>query len=214
MSSRRTTWHATTGLSRPPSRTTSTCTSAILKLIRKGNLSPGEVFTLVHLDSVVLERSHADDRASSTCASLCLAHGTRSSSRSASWSSIGSTRRQRRMVVVAKQHRRLASLFEQADGFRVVPGFDADSLGLDVAFAFPTSDPGWHLADRQRSVRSLGRQLARQPAWLWGSASTFSGTQVIALPYGHRHLERQLRSQVPPLASLEAPARTSRESRD
>ena len=108
----------------------------------------------------------------STCECRCLAHGIRSSSRSASWSSTGSTLRQRRTAGLAKQHRRLASLFERVDGFRVIPGFDADSLGLDVSFAFPTSDPGWHLAVASGafsalagstfgSLRGLGEELRR-----------------------------------------------------
>ena len=35
--------------------------SAVLNLLRGRSLSPGEVFTLVHLDSVVLDRADADD---------------------------------------------------------------------------------------------------------------------------------------------------------
>ena len=119
--------------------------SAVLNLLRDGNLSPGEVFTLVHLDSVVLERPHATDSQLDLRLSLLgpwhpLVVAKRFMVQH--WTFAAAERDDR----LTKQHRRLASLFERVDGFRVVPGFDADSLGLDVSFAFPTSDPGWHLA--------------------------------------------------------------------
>ena len=145
--------------------------TAILKLIRKGNLSPGEVFTLVHLDSVVLERTHADDKPLDLCMSLLgpwhpLVVAKRFMVQHWIYAAAEENGR------VAKQHRRLASLFEQVDGFRVVPGFDTDSLGLDLAFAFPTSDPGWHLAIASGafaalagstfgSLRGFGKELRR-----------------------------------------------------
>ena len=119
--------------------------STILNLLRDGSLSPGETFTFVHLDSVVLERTHPDDNVLDLRMSLL-----------GPWHPLVVAKRfmvQNWIYVaaeengnLAKQHRRLASLFERVDGFRVVPGFDADSLDLDVSFAFPTSDPGWHLA--------------------------------------------------------------------
>ena len=145
--------------------------TTILKLLRRGNLSPGEIFTLVHLDSVVLERTRADDKPLDLRMSLLgpwhplvvakrfmIQHWICAAAE-------GSGR-------VAMQHRRLASLFEQVDGFRVMPGFDTDSLGLDVAFAFPTSDPGWHLVVSSgafaalagstfESLRGFGEQLRR-----------------------------------------------------
>ena len=54
----------------------------------------------------------------------------------------------------------------------MVPGFDADGPSLDVSFAFPTSDPGWHLAVASGafsamagstfgSLRGLGHELRR-----------------------------------------------------
>ena len=119
--------------------------SAVLNLLRDDSLSPGEVFTFVHLDSVVLERTRADDNALDLQMSLLgpwhpLVVAKRFMVQH--WIYAAAEKNGR----LAKQHRRLASLFERVDGFRVLPGFDADSLGLDVSFAFPTSDPGWHLA--------------------------------------------------------------------
>ena len=119
--------------------------SAVLNLLRDGSLSPGEVFTFVHLDSVVLERTRADDNPLDLRMSLLgpwhpLVVAKRFMVQHWIYAAAEENGR------LAKQHRRLASLFERVDGFRVVPGFDADSLGLDVSFAFPTSDPGWHLA--------------------------------------------------------------------
>jgi Holliday junction resolvasome RuvABC ATP-dependent DNA helicase subunit len=117
----------------------------ILDLLRDGSLSAGEVFTLVHLDAVVLERVRATDSQLDLRMSLL-----------GPWHPLVAAKRfmvQHWIYAAAegsdrlvKQHMRLAALFERVDGFRVVPGFDADSLGLDVSFAFPTSDPGWHLA--------------------------------------------------------------------
>ena len=119
--------------------------SAVLNLLRDGSLSPGEVFTFVHLDSVVLQRAHADDNVLDLRMSLLgpwhpLVVAKRFMVQHWIYAAAEESGR------LAKQHRRLASLFDRVDGFRVVPGFDADSLGLDVSFAFPTSDPGWHLA--------------------------------------------------------------------
>lgn len=145
--------------------------SAVLELLRDGRLSPGEVFTLVHLDSVVLERTTAADNQLDLRISLL-----------GPWHPLVVAKRfmvQHWIYAAAegddrpaKQHRRLASLFERVDGFRVVPGFDADSLDLDVSFAFPTSDPGWHLAVASGafsalagstfgSLRGFGEQLRR-----------------------------------------------------
>ena len=128
--------------------------SAILNLLRNGNLSPGEAFTLVHLDSVVLKRSRDSDKPLEWRMSLL-----------GPWHPLIVAKRfmvQHWILAaaeangrVARQHRRLATLFEQVDAFRVVPGFDADSDGLDVAFAFPTSDPGWHLAIASRAFPAL-----------------------------------------------------------
>ena len=119
--------------------------STVLNLLRDGRLSPGEVFSFVHLDSVVLERTSADDDLLDLRMSLLgpwhpLVVAKRFMVQHWIYAAAEENGR------VAKQYRRLASLFERVDGFRVVPGFDVDSLGLDVSFAFPTSDPGWHLA--------------------------------------------------------------------
>ena len=143
----------------------------VLNLLRDGSLSPGEIFTFVHLDSVVLERAGADDNRLDLRMSLL-----------GPWHPLVVAKRfmvQHWIYAAAeeksqlkKQHRRLTSLFERVDGFRVVPGFDADSLGLDVSFAFPTSDPGWHLAVAScafsalasgtfNSLRGFGEKLRR-----------------------------------------------------
>ena len=119
--------------------------SAVLNLLRDGTLSPGEVFTLVYLDSVVLERSGADDDVLDLRISLLgpwhpLVVAKRFMVQHWIYAAAEENGR------LATQHRRLASLFERVDGFRVIPGFDTESLGLGVSFAFPTSDPGWHLA--------------------------------------------------------------------
>ena len=119
--------------------------SAVLNLLRDGSLSPGEVFTFVHLDSVVFERSRADENQLDLRISLLGPwHPLVVAKRFMVQHWIYAAAEQNGRL--AKQHRRLVSLFERVDGFRVVPGFDADSLGLDVSFAFSTSDPGWHLA--------------------------------------------------------------------
>ena len=119
--------------------------SAVLNLLRDGSLSPGEVFTFVHLDSVVFERSRADESQLDLRISLLGPwHPLVVAKRFMVQHWIYAAAEQNGRL--AKQHRRLVSLFERVDGFRVVPGFDADSLGLDVSFAFSTSDPGWHLA--------------------------------------------------------------------
>lgn len=145
--------------------------SAILSLIRAGGLSPGEAFTLVHLDSVVFERGDAADGQLDLRMSLL-----------GPWHPLVVAKRfmvQHWMYLAAetddrltKLYRRLTSLLDRVDGFRVVPGFDADALGLDVSFAFPTSDPGWHLAvaagafsalagSTFGSLRGFGEQLRR-----------------------------------------------------
>ena len=129
--------------------------SAVLNLLRGSSLSPGEVFTFVHLDSVVLERAGAADRPLDLRVSLLgpwhplvvakrfmVQHWIYAAANESGW--------------LARQYRRLASLFERTDGFRVVPGFDADSLGLDLSFAFPTSDPGWHITVASGAFSALG----------------------------------------------------------
>lgn len=145
--------------------------SAVLNLLRDSGLSPGEVFTLVHLDSIVLERTReAENQLDLRISLLGPWHPLVVAKRFMVqyWICAAAEGDDR----LAKQHRRLASLFERIDGFRVVPGFDADSLGLDVSFAFPTSDPGWHLAVASgafsalpgstfRSLRGFGEQLRR-----------------------------------------------------
>ena len=145
--------------------------STVLNLLRDGSLSPGEIFTFVHLDSVVLECSRPDDNLLDLRMSLL-----------GPWHPLVVAKRfmvQHWIYVaadengpLAKRHRRLASLFERVDGFRVIPGFDSDSLDLDVSFAFPTSDPGWHLAvacgafsalagSTFRNLRGFGEKLRR-----------------------------------------------------
>ena len=145
--------------------------SAVLNLLRSGSLSPGEVFTFVHLDSVVLERAGADDsRLDLRVSMLGPWHPLVVAKRFMVQHWIYAAADERGQL--AKQYRRLASLFERTDGFRMVPGFDADSLGLDLSFAFPTSDPGWHIAVASgafsaltgstfRSLRGLGQELRR-----------------------------------------------------
>ena len=118
---------------------------AVLILLRDGSLSPGEVFTFVHLDSVVLDRTCANDDVLDLRMSLLgpwhpLVVAKRYMVQHWIYAAAEENGR------LAKQYRWLASLFERVDGFRVVPGFDADSQGPDVSLAFPTSDPGWHLA--------------------------------------------------------------------
>ena len=143
----------------------------VLNLIRDGDLSQGELFTFVHLDSLVLERSRADEDQLDLRISLLgpwhpLVVAKRFMVQHWIYAAAEETGSQ------AKQHRRLASLFERVDGFRVLPGFDADNLGLDVSFAFPTSDPGWHLSvsggafsalagNSPGSLRGLGEMLRR-----------------------------------------------------
>ena len=145
--------------------------TAILNLLKDGNLSTGEVFTFVHLDSVVLERTCADDNVLDLRLSLL-----------SPWHPLVVAKRfmvQHWIYAAAegngpvtKQHRRLASLFERVDGFRVVAGFDPDSLDLDASFAFPTSDPGWHVTVASGafsamagstfgSLRGFGEELRR-----------------------------------------------------
>ena len=119
--------------------------AAVSNLLQDDSLSPGEISTLVHLDSVVLKRTRTDDNILDLRMSLLgpwhpLVVAKRFMVQHWIYAAATETGQ------LAKRHRRLASLFERVDGFRVVPGFDADSLGLDVSFAFPTSDPGWHLA--------------------------------------------------------------------
>ena len=145
--------------------------STVLSLLRDGHLSPGEVFSFVHLDSVVLERTHPDDDRLDLRISLLgpwhpLVVAKRFMVQHWIYAAAEGNGR------LAKQYRRLASLFERVDGFRVLPGFDGDSLGLDVSFAFPTSDPGWHVAITSRafsalagstfgSLRGFGEELRR-----------------------------------------------------
>lgn len=145
--------------------------AAVLNLLRDGSLSPGEVFTLVHLDSVVLERARAGDNLLDLRMSLLGPwHPLIVAKRFMVQHWIYAAAEENGRLV--KQHRRLASLFERVDGFRVVPGFDVDSLGLDVSFAFATSDPGWHLAVTSaafpalkgstfQSLRGFGERLRR-----------------------------------------------------
>ncbi len=116
--------------------------SEILSLLDAPGLSPGELFTLVHLDMVVLERGDAGDPQLDMRVALL-----------GPWHPLVVAKRfmvQHWLYLAAvsdeKQFRQLVSLFERVDGFRVVPGFDVDGLGLDTSFAFPTSDPGWHVA--------------------------------------------------------------------
>lgn len=118
--------------------------STVLSLLRNGSLSPGEVFTFVHLDSVVLDRTRADNVLDLRISLLGPWHPLVVAKRFMVQHWIFETAEDNGRM--ARQHRWLASLFERVDGFRIVPGFDADSLGLDVSLAFPTSDPGWHLA--------------------------------------------------------------------
>ncbi len=144
---------------------------AILRLLQSGSLSRAEIFTFVHLDSVVLQRECADDNLLDFRVSLL-----------GPWHPLVVAKRfmvQYWIYAAAKEngrlekrHRRLASLFGRIDGFRVVPGFDVDGHGLDVSFAFPTSDPGWHFAVASsafsalagcsfRSLRGFGEKLWR-----------------------------------------------------
>ena len=145
--------------------------SVVLALLQDNSLSPGEVFTFVHLDSVVLDRTRGDGSGLDLQVSLLgpwhpLVVAKRFMVQHWIYAAADESNR------LAKQHRWLTSLFERVDGFRVVPGFNADSLSLDVSFAFPTSDPGWHLAVSDSafsalssptlgSLRDFGEELQR-----------------------------------------------------
>ena len=119
--------------------------SEVLALLDTPGLSAQEIFTLVHLDSVVFENSDADEPGLDMRISLLGPwHPLVVAKRFMVQHWLYHAARDKRPSM--RQHRRLVSLFERIDGFRVVPGFDVDSLGLDISFAFPTSDPGWHVA--------------------------------------------------------------------
>ncbi len=145
--------------------------AVVVDLLQGGGLSQGEVFTLVHLDSVVLENSVTERTSLDLGMSLLgpwhpLVVAKRFMVQYWIWAAADQN------DPLARQHRRLVSLFEYVSGFRVMPGFDADSLGVDVSFAFPTSDPGWHLAvtswafsslrtSGSHSLRGVGERLRR-----------------------------------------------------
>ena len=160
--------------------------SAVLSQLRDGSLSPGEVFTFVHLDSVVLERTHAnEDQLDLRISLLGPWHPLVVSKRFMVQYWIYAAAEENGPL--AKRYRRLTSLFERVEGFRVVPGFDTDSLGLDVSFAFATSDPGWHLSiasgafsalggSTLAGIRSFGEQLRRSQGLR--SSLYFAGTDL------------------------------------
>ena len=126
----------------------------VLDLLGSRDHSPGNAFLLAHLDSVVLDQAGGDH--SSLDLRLALL---------GPWHPLVLAKRfmvQRSIYEAAgldspngRKHRHLISLFERVDGFRVVPGFDIDTPGLDVSFAFPTSDPGWHVALSNSAFRIL-----------------------------------------------------------
>lgn len=126
----------------------------VLRLLAEPGLTPPEVFTLVHLDSVVLECGEATDSQRDLSVSLLgpwhpLVVAKRFMVQH--WLHAAAEDEDR----LAKQHRRLASLFERVDGFRVIAAFHGEDLGLDLAFAFPTSDPGWHVAVSVAAFQAL-----------------------------------------------------------
>lgn len=126
----------------------------VLDLLAEPGMAPAEIFTLVHLDSVVLECCEAANALLNLRVSLLgpwhpLVVAKRFMVQL--WLYAAAENEDR----LAKQHRRLASLFERIDGFRVVAGFDGDGLGLDLTFAFPTSDPGWHVAVASGALQAL-----------------------------------------------------------
>ena len=116
-----------------------------LSLLETAQLAAHEIFALVHLDSVVFENGDLDEPGLDMRISLL-----------GPWHPLVVAKRymvQHWLYFAAsdkrpatRRHRLLVSVFDRVDGFRVVPGFDADGLGLDLSFAFPTSDPGWHVA--------------------------------------------------------------------
>ena len=119
----------------------------ILELLQGGatpNLSVGEIFSLVHLDSVVFKDESSNENPIDL--RICLL---------GPWHPLVVAKRFMVQYWIyraassndtnSRRVRRLAALFEQIDGFRTVPGFEPDSLSPDISFAFPTSDPGWHI---------------------------------------------------------------------
>ena len=120
---------------------------AVLNLLQRADevrLSPGEILTLVYLDSTVLNDYAPRENALDLRIALL-----------GPWHPLVVSKRfmvQCSIYAAAissdphsRKHAKLVSLFERVDGFRLVPGFDPDSVRPDVSFAFPTSDPGWHL---------------------------------------------------------------------
>lgn len=160
--------------------------SDVLSLLDAPALSPGELFTLVHLDTVVFEHGDAGDPELDMRVALL-----------GPWHPLVVAKRfmvQHWLYLAAendnpstRQHRRFVSLFERVDGFRVVPGFDADGLGLDTSFAFPTSDPAWHVALTAGAFQALAgtpfgslRGLGERLRWSLGLRSSLylAGTEL------------------------------------
>ena len=144
----------------------------VLHLLRHNSLSPGETFTLIHLDSAVLECSGAVNKNLLDLRVSLLGpwHPLVVAKRYMVQFWIYTTAEENGRL--AKRYRRLAALFERVNGFGIVPGFDTDSLGMDVSFAFATSDPAWHLAvassafsgmvgSTYGSLRGFGEKLRR-----------------------------------------------------
>lgn len=128
--------------------------SSVLLRVRDGDLSAGELFTLLNLDCVVLEsEKELDAQLNLRIVLLGPWHPLVVAKRFMvqQWLYLAADSEER----LFRSHRRLASLFERVAGFRVVLGFDPDALGLDLAFAFPTSDPGWHLAVASGAFQAL-----------------------------------------------------------
>ena len=71
----------------------------------------------------------------------------------------------------------LASLFDRVDGFRSLPGFDGDSLTPDVGFAFPSSDPGWHIALSAHAFAALPGTHFLTPRGLGEAVRSSTGLQ-------------------------------------
>lgn len=141
----------------------------VLSLLHEEPLQHHEVFTLVHLDSVVLDDGGLKRSSLNLRMSLMGPwHPLVVAKRYMVQDCILRAVQDRRPA--SRAHRRLVPLFERVDAFRVVPGFSPNTGDLGISFAFPTSDPGWHVVlngkafegvrlTAFRSLRGLGQQL-------------------------------------------------------
>ena len=138
--------------------------SALLALLHNAQLSRAERLLIVSLDAVVFT-SETHDRALDFGVTLL-----------GPWHPLVLAKRvmvQRSLHYIAsdqssrgQRFRRLASLLERVDGFRLLPGSGAGGEGTDIAYAFPTSDPGWHVALTMEAFGSLQSTKHRNPRGL------------------------------------------------